>query len=177
MHRAGFVLAATMLVFPQAVSAADIALSCVLTDEDIVFVPQAPSGALSVQRHITEKADLAIRQSVLLTPAGAPCDRIAGSITSTNIDVSCSFPPQGIGRAAIAIQIDLRQGTITETWATIEHDGSQSHFYKHGTCTVGDAPLVAEGPAPAIEPSLRIAVQQTALPVVSRTGSKPPSLQ
>lgn len=141
-----------MVVFPHSVAAADMTLSCVLTDEDIVFVPGAaspsPPVTLSAQRQITEKADLAIRQSVLYTPAGAPCDRVSGAITNTNVDVTCSFRPEGIGRAAIEFQIDLKRGVITETWDTIEHDGSQAHFSKHGTCTTGEAPRVAERSPP-----------------------------
>jgi len=168
MHRACPILAAAIILFPQPVSAADMGLSCILTDEDIVFVPPSPSGTLSVQRQITEKAQLAIKQSVLLTPAGSPCDRMSGAITNTNVDVTCSFPPEGIGRAAIEIQIDLKRGTITETWDMIEHDGSQSHFYKHGTCSEAEPPHLADRSQPASEPSTQIA---------SRTASKPPRLQ
>ena len=160
------IVAATFMVLPHSAAAAEMALACVFTDEDIVYVPASPpgtpaspSGTLSVHRQIAGETELAIKQSVLLTPAGSPCDRIAGAITHTLVDVSCSFPPQGIGRAALAIRIDLDRGTIVETWDTIEHDGSQSHFAKHGTCTFGEPPRIAERSSPANEPTALIAAR------------------
>jgi hypothetical protein len=146
--------------FAHPVAAADVALSCVLTDEEIVFTPPSSLHTSSMRRQIAETADLAIKQSVLITRLGSPCDRIPGHITSTNVDVSCSFRPEGIGRSAIEIKIDLQQATISETWDMIESDGSKSDFYRHGTCKAGDAALrVADRASPIREPSALIAAQ------------------
>jgi hypothetical protein len=134
MRSIPFLFAATVIAFPQSVTAADVAISCALTKEEILFIDQASPVGLSVRKDITETVNFTISDSELVTPMGSPCDRIAGVTTGANIDVSCSFPPDQDTQASIKIRINRQVGTISETWEIVEHDGSQSRFHKDGAC-------------------------------------------
>lgn len=134
---------AAAFAFPQPLAAADIPIACTLTDAEIIWVGSASPEGMSVRKQISETAHFTISDAGLVTPMGAPCDRIAGAIGDM-IHASCSFPPIGKSRASIKLQIDRRLGSITQTWDIIEEDGSQTHYSKNGTCTKRQGIYVTE---------------------------------
>jgi hypothetical protein len=134
MRAIPFLFAVTVIASPQSVTAADVAISCALTKEEILFIDRTSPEGIAVHKDITETVDFTISDSALVTPMGSPCDRIVGVTTGANLDVSCSFPPDRDSQASIKIRINRQVGTISETWEIVEDDGSQSHFHKDGTC-------------------------------------------
>jgi hypothetical protein len=135
MHATKFLLAATCFAIPQPLTAAGIAISCVLTTEDILFASAEPPTP--IRREIEGTTNFTIADSALVTAMASPCDRIEGGIGTAKIDVSCSFPTDNNTQASIRIQIDRELGAISEIWDITEYDGSKVRHSLAGTCMMG----------------------------------------
>ena len=127
----GWLFAVSAVAIPQSATAADVAISCALTKEEIFFVPEPSADLTSVQKDIDGTAYFTVTESALVTTMESPCDHIAGVTTGAHIDVTCSLND----RASIRIQIDRQLSTISETWDIVEDDGSKFRYYLDGTCT------------------------------------------
>src|SRR5580765_2570303 len=123
-----WLFAVSAVAIPQSTTAADVAISCTLTKEEIFFVAEPSTELTSVQKAIDGTAYFTVTESALVTTMGAPCDRIARVNTGAHIDVTCSFND----KASIRIQIDRQLPTISETWDITEDDGSKFRYYLDG---------------------------------------------
>ena len=135
MRAVPFALAVTALLVPQIAAAADIAISCALTDESIALTVPGATAAQTAERRISETEHLTIGDAVLLTPVGAPCNRMDATMSGPIVDASCAFPMVGNSQATLAITIDRDSGVISEVWDIVELDGSLSHNSKAGLCS------------------------------------------
>lgn len=136
MRCAAFATTLLVALTPQAMAAADVAISCTLTHEDTVITSPvaAPEGAL-IQKTIARIENFTITDTALITTKASPCDKIAGDITSAHANVSCDFDPALAGPASVKIYIDRQMGTISETFAVQTVPGSRAVSYANGTCS------------------------------------------
>jgi hypothetical protein len=140
MRTIPFVLLAIAIAAPQTLAAAEAEISCTLSKETILFTPQFAQAQGSTEKHIEGVANFTVAGTELLTPMGAPCERVGGKITDSAIAVSCSFVADKNTQTALQIAIDRRQGTIGETWDITESDGSAYRYLIDGTCRSSLAP-------------------------------------
>jgi hypothetical protein len=124
-----------VLVTPQSLIAAEAAISCVLTKEEVYFVSKSSPDGATAQRDINGTANFTVASTALRTALASPCDSIDGAVSGTNINAMCSFLPDKSKPSSITIQIDRQLGTISETWDITEYDGTNFRYFISGTCT------------------------------------------
>jgi hypothetical protein len=134
MRTIPFLALAAALAAPQSVAAADAAISCVLTKENILFTPDFAQAQNAAEKDIAGVAHFKIDGADLTTSMGAPCDRVAGAVTDAAVDASCTFAADKNSQVAIRLAIDRQAGIISETWNIVESDGSTYRYLIDGTC-------------------------------------------